>query len=124
MTKRTPTKRTKRTSTKRPSKKQAPPTRIDEAEMAKVVKTILTRRKGYRATFAELREIVPLRVRLSEGDTAKSPSRPGEELWMQIIRNLSSHEHDGFVSIKGGGLRLKGYQPRTRAAAPENRVSA
>lgn len=99
-------------------------TRIDEAEMAKVVKAILARKPGYRATFAELREAVSERVHLSKADRTKSPSRPGEELWMQIIRNLSSHDHEGFARVKGGGLRLKGYQPRTRVAAPENRVSA
>lgn len=100
-------------------------TRIDEAEMAKVVKAILARKPGYRATFAELREAVSERVHLSKADRTKSPSRPGEELWMQIIRNIAVHNREGFQHVKGG-LRLKGYTPRVRRAAPaaESRVSA
>lgn len=81
-------------------------TKITEAEMAAVVKSILTRRSGKAATFAELRELIPSRVRLSKSDRAKSPSRPGEEVWEQILRNLISHKHEGFVSIKGG-IRLQ-----------------
>lgn len=77
-------------------------TRITEAEMATAVKAILSHRKDKSATFAELREIVPERVHLSRADRAKSPSRPGEEVWEQILRNLVSHKHEGFVSIAGG----------------------
>lgn len=81
-------------------------TKITEAEMAAVVKSILSHRSNKSATFAELRETVPKRVRLSRADRAKSPSRPGEEVWEQILRNLISHKHEGFVSVKGG-IRLQ-----------------
>lgn len=80
--------------------------RITEAEMASAVRTILKRKPNRSATFADLREEVPKHVKLSRADRAKSPSRPGEELWEQIIRNLVSHKHEGFVSIKGG-MRLQ-----------------
>jgi hypothetical protein len=80
--------------------------RITEAEMADVVRTILNRRPNKSATFAELREIIPEHVHLSRADRTKSPSRPGEELWEQIIRNLVSHKHDGFVGVRGG-IRLQ-----------------
>lgn len=81
-------------------------TKITEAEMADAVKTILARRPNKSATFAELRDMIPHRVHLSRADRAKSPSRPGEEVWEQILRNLISHKHEGFVSIKGG-IRLQ-----------------
>ena len=81
-------------------------TRITEAAMADAIKAILTRRPNKSATFAELRDIVPTRVHLSRADRAKSPSRPGEELWEQIIRNLVSHKHEGFVGVQGG-IRLQ-----------------
>lgn len=82
------------------------PTRVTEAEMADVVRKILARRPNESATFQELREMIPHRIHLSRGDRAKSPSRPGEEVWEQILRNLSSHEHEGFVRV-AGGLRLQ-----------------
>lgn len=81
-------------------------TRITEAEMADAVRTILARRSNKAATFKELRDLIPQRVHLSRSDRAKSPSRPGEEVWEQILRNLISHKHEGFVSIQGG-IRLQ-----------------
>lgn len=81
-------------------------TRINEAEMASAVKSILSHRPSKSATFAELRDMIPERIRLTRADRTKSPSRPGEEMWEQILRNLVSHKHEGFVSIKGG-IRLQ-----------------
>ncbi len=81
-------------------------TRITEAEMASTVREILKARPNSTATFAELRDLVPQHVRLSRADRTKSPTRPGEELWQQIIRNLVSHKHEGFVSVRGG-IRLE-----------------
>lgn len=92
-------------------------TRITEAEMAAVVRIILTRRPNRVATYAELRELIPEHVHLSRADRTKSPSRPGEELWHQIIRNLVSHEHEGFVSVAGGiKLQWRGPQVARKAA--------
>lgn len=88
-------------------------TRITEAEMATVVRAILKHRPNKTATFAELRDIVPQHVHLSRADRTNSPSRPGEELWEQIVRNLVSHKHEGFVAVRGG-IRLqwkRGRQP-------------
>lgn len=90
--------------------------RIAEAEMAAVVRTILRHRPNKTATFAELREEVPRHVKLSRSDRVKSPSRPGEEVWEQIIRNLVSHKHEGFVSVKGG-MRLQWTRGRRKTAA-------
>lgn len=81
-------------------------TRITEAEMAAVVKRILKRRPNQSATFAELRELVPKKVHLSKADRAKSLSRPSEEVWEQIIRNIKVHQREGFVAVQGG-IRLQ-----------------
>lgn len=81
------------------------PTRVTEAEMAIVVRKILRNRPNQTATFADLRDIVPKHLHLSRADRVKSPSRPGEEMWMQIIRNLSSHKREGFSGVQGG-IRL------------------
>lgn len=98
-------------------------TRITEAEMASVVRTILKRKPNKSATFAELREEIPRHVKLSRTDRTKSPSRPGEELWEQIIRNLVSHKHEGFVSIKGG-VRLQWQRGPKPAAKPSGRKAS
>lgn len=96
-------------------------TRITEAEMASVVRGILRRRPNETATFAELRVMIPKRVKLSAADREPSPSRPGEELWEQIIRNLVSHKHEGFVSIKGG-IRLQ-WARGPKAAMPDRQMA-
>jgi hypothetical protein len=74
--------------------------------MASAVRAILNECPNKTATFAELRDLVPKHVKLSRSDRQKSPSRPAEEMWEQIIRNLVSHKHEGFVSVRGG-LRLQ-----------------
>lgn len=81
-------------------------TRITEAEMASTVRYILTHRPNKTATYAELREIIPQHLHLTRADRTKSRTRPGEELWEQIVRNLVSHNHEGFVGVQGG-IRLE-----------------
>lgn len=92
-------------------------TRITEAEMAVVVKSILSRRPNKTATFAELRDLVPAKVHLSRADRMKSPSRPGEELWEQIVRNIIAHKREGFEGIEGG-VRLYGAAAATESPKP------
>lgn len=99
-------------------------TRINEAEMADVVKSILRRRPNKSATFAELREMVPAHVKLSRADRTKSPSRPGEEVWFQIIRNLIAHKREGFVGVRGG-IRLQWARgPKGGGNGDANRATA
>ena len=95
--------------------------RVNEEAMAKAVRRILITRPKQAASYAELRDLIPKRVHLSLGDRAKSPTRPGEALWMQVLRNLSCHieNHDGFVRIPGG-VRLRA-EPARRAAADHPR---
>ena len=101
-------------------------TRITEAAMATVVKAALVRRPNKSATFGQLREIIPTKIRLSRADRAKSPSRPAEERWEQIVRNLVSHNHEGFVSV-AGGIRLQwraAHKSRPKAHEHEARMAA
>ena len=90
-------------------------TRVTEAEMASAVRDALKRRPNRSATFAELREIIPDHINLSRADRAESESRPGEEVWMQILRNIIAHKREGFVGIAGGiKLEWRGKPNRSR----------
>jgi hypothetical protein len=89
--------------------------RITEAEIAEIVVTILEEGSG-EATIAELIAEIPNKVQLSAEDLAPSPTRPGEAIWEQQVRNITSHKnspgnaiHDGkLVAIPGGlGLAVK-----------------
>jgi hypothetical protein len=87
--------------------------RITEAEIADIVEDILRDRPGGEATIAELVAEIPHRVRLSAEDLAPSPTRNGEALWEQQVRNITSHKaspgnaiHDGKLVAVPGGLRL------------------
>lgn len=90
--------------------------RIREGQMADVVREILTARPKYRATFAQLRDLVPQRVTLSRGDKAPSQTRPGEQKWEQIIRNIIAHKRSGFASIPDG-IRLTGVKVKREPVA-------
>ena len=88
--------------------------RTSEEEMAAAVRAILrSRPPACEATYAELRELVPQHVTLSPADRKKAPSRPGEQLWMQIVRNLRSHigAHTDEFEVVPGGLRLRRSRP-------------
>jgi hypothetical protein len=93
--------------------------RITEAEIADVVEVILSERPNGEATIAELVEEIPRRLQLSAEDLVPSLTRPGEALWEQQVRNITSHKgspgnaiYDGRLVAVAGGLRLTG-----RAAA-------
>jgi hypothetical protein len=84
--------------------------RITETEIADIVEVILSERPNGEATIQELIREIPNRVRLSAEDLAPSPTRPGEAIWEQQVRNITSHKaspgnaiHDGrLISIRGG----------------------
>lgn len=87
--------------------------RITEAEIAEIVQDILVDRPNGEATIAELIEEIPNRVSLSKDDLAPSPTRHGEAIWEQQVRNITSHKgspgnaiHDGKLVAVPGGLKL------------------
>lgn len=90
---------------------------IDEKAMVAVVVDILAERPGHAAGYPELRERIPTLVRLTAQDRRASPTRPGEEMWEQILRNIRSHinSHKEIVGIEGG-LKLKQSAKKLKVA--------
>jgi hypothetical protein len=87
--------------------------RITEGEVAEIVEEILNECPDGEATIADLVAEIPNRVTLSAEDLAPSPTRNGEALWEQQVRNITSHKgspgnaiHDGKLVSVRGGLRL------------------
>ena len=87
--------------------------RITESEIAEVVIAILEDSQTGEATIADLVREIPKRVTLSPEDLARSPTRPGEAIWEQQVRNITSHKnspgnavHDGKLEAVAGGFRL------------------
>lgn len=87
--------------------------RITESEIADIIVIILVDRPGGQATIAELIAEIPNHTQLSAEDLAPSPTRPGEAIWEQQVRNITSHKaspgnaiHDGKLVAIPGGLAL------------------
>jgi hypothetical protein len=87
--------------------------RITEAEISEVVVEILSDAATGEATIAELIAEIPNWIKLSADDLQPSPTRPGEAIWEQQVRNITSHHaspgnaiHDGKLISIPGGLRL------------------
>jgi len=87
--------------------------RITEGEIAEIVEKILEERPHGEASIRELIDEIPNRVRLSAEDLAPSPTRNGEAVWEQQVRNITSHKnspgnaiYDGKLVAISGGLRL------------------
>jgi hypothetical protein len=84
-----------------------------EAEFADTVETILSELPTGEATYAELIDEIPNRIVLTAEDLAPSETRPGEPMWHQRVRNITSHKGEitnaiyqgRLVSVRGG-LRL------------------
>src|ERR1700690_4196906 len=56
------------------------------------------------ATFHRMKREIPNHIPLSSADRAQSQTRPNEELWEQLIRNIKSHSgsegnyiHEGYL---------------------------
>lgn len=84
-----------------------------EAEFAKIVIEILEDWPNGEAMFAELFEEIPQRHTLSSEDLMPSPTRPGEPVWHQQVRNITSHKaspgnavYEGKLVAVSGGLAL------------------
>lgn len=98
--------------------------RITEAEIADIVVAILEDTRRDEASIAELVAEIPARVTLSAEDLAPSTTRPGEALWEQQVRNITSHKdspgnaiHDGKLTAIPGGLALAKKKPLPKSTA-------
>ncbi len=63
---------------------------------------------GGSATIAQLRDHIAASYPLSDEDLTPSPTRPGERVYEQQIRNLRSHDtlaRLGFAENIDGGFR-------------------
>lgn len=96
--------------------------RVTEAEVAEAVERVLKASPHGRATIRELIEEVPNYLKLSAEDLASSPTRPGEALWEQQVRNITSHKtapgnaiYEGKLVAIPGGLALPGHEDTTQA---------
>jgi len=88
--------------------------RTTEGEIADVVEQILQDRPNGEASIRELICEIPRRIQLSSDDLAPSPTRNGEAIWEQQVRNIPSHKnspgnaiYEGRLESIRGGLRLR-----------------
>ena len=79
--------------------------RTTEREMAIAVMRFLASQPHGEATQEEIRCAIPAYIDLTEGDMEDSPTRPGERLWEQIIRNINSHKNNSTNFIFLGYLQ-------------------
>ena len=82
--------------------------RISEDEIAVATERYL-RDAGGSATIGQIRRALPHYIDLGANDRQPSPTRPGEELWEQKVRNLVCHRDVDGNPVKSGRLR---YSPR------------
>jgi hypothetical protein len=75
--------------------------RIREADLYPAVETYL-REVGGTAPLAAIRRSIPAYVTLSPLDRLPSPTRPREELWEQLVRNIVCHRDSDGNPIKEG----------------------
>lgn len=88
--------------------------RTGEREMSLAVLRYLRHQPHGEASQEELRAAIPHYIDLTDGDMEDSPTRPGEQRWEQIVRNIQSHKDspNNFINlgylehVPGGGLRI------------------
>lgn len=78
--------------------------RVTENQVAFAIVQIAKNRPDGIATFDLRRKEVPNYVKLSLDDQAQSQTRPNEELWEQLIRNIQSHHNSAGNYIREGYL--------------------
>lgn len=91
--------------------------RVTEEEVAAAAEEALIASAHGRLTIKELIQEIPAYLKLSAEDLAPSPTRPGEALWEQQVRNITSHKaspgnaiHDGRLVAIPGGLAIPGHE--------------
>ena len=84
------------------------PNRVSEEEVAAATEMYL-HDAGGSATISQIRRALPHYIELGSNDRQLSPTRPGEELWEQQVRNLVCHRDVDGNPVNAGRLR---YTPR------------
>jgi hypothetical protein len=75
-----------------------------EQDIARGVMIIAAGQPNGIASFNRCRREIPGLVRLNAANNAPSPTRPGEPMWHQIVRNIKSHDIAGTNYIAQGLL--------------------
>lgn len=88
-------------------------TKLREAEIAKAVENYLFDAGG-KASIGQIRRNLPFYITLTEADRMPSTTRPGEEMWEQLVRNIVCHRKSQGNAVNAGVLE---YKPR-RLALP------
>ncbi len=75
-----------------------------ERHIALGVMTIAAGQANGICSYRRARNEIPDHVNLSPGNLAPSPTRPGEPMWHQIVRNIKSHDKASGNFISDGYL--------------------
>lgn len=75
-----------------------------EADIAKAVMRIAAKSPNNIATFKRIYKEVPNEIALTADDQRQSMTRPNEEMWQQIVRNIKSHHNIEGNAIAEGWL--------------------
>lgn len=86
----------------------------DETRFASAVERYLFDAGG-EATIPQIRRAIPFYIKLTEQDRRPSRTRPGEEMWEQLVRNIVCHRKSQGNAVNAGVLE---YKPR-RLALPK-----
>jgi hypothetical protein len=84
-----------------------------EYEFAKAVEHYLFDAGG-QASIGQIRRNLPHYIQLTAEDRRRSLTRPGEEVWEQLVRNIVSHRYVMGNAVTAGQLK---YVPRHLALA-------
>lgn len=83
------------------------PNRVTEAEVACATLQIAASRPNGTATYQRLKKELPRYLKLSAEDRTQSQTRPNEELWEQLIRNIKSHSNTpGNIICEGYAMHV------------------
>lgn len=83
--------------------------RATENDIAEAIRKIARQRPNQICTFKRAYAEVPNHVNLSGDDLAQSITRPNEQMWQQLVRNIKSHDKTPGNYIQSGFLQhIKG----------------
>ena len=85
-----------------------------ENDIAEAVVMIASSQPNGFASFDVLRAEIPKTLNLDAIDTKPSQTRPNEQMWEQLLRNIKSHSeaegnfiYEGYLEhVKGAGYRV------------------